>query len=109
MQHSGSIDVSWIQATAQAWDFELTSHAEQERQAESISVSDIRRALMRCDILEDYPHDERGASCLVLGLTESLSPIHLVCARTKSGTLRVVTVYRPSEPKWIDPWTRGGT
>ncbi|MGQ9627726.1 MAG: DUF4258 domain-containing protein [Anaerolineae bacterium] len=66
----------------------------------------MERALLSGEILEDYPQDPRGHSCLVLGYGEQGYPIHVVCGRTPSGTIRIITVYVPSFPKWLDPRTR---
>jgi len=42
-------------------------HAERERQAERITTAELETVLRSCDVLEDYPDDPRGHSCLVLG------------------------------------------
>ncbi|MCG9969583.1 DUF4258 domain-containing protein [Pelotomaculum terephthalicicum JT] len=56
---------------------------------------------------EDYPEDQRGHSCLVLGHTKDSQPVHSVCAFDPSGTLIIITAYFPEPPKWKDPKTRG--
>jgi hypothetical protein len=63
-------------------------------------------------LLEEYPDDPRGESCLVLGFVGS-RPLHAVLgwAAMKGETqrmLRLITVYTPTVPKWSDPRTRGG-
>jgi len=52
-------------------------------------------------LLEDYPDDPRGHSCLVLGYTEH-GPVHVVCGLSRQGRLYIITVYVPSLPKWVD-------
>jgi hypothetical protein len=56
-------------------EFQFTGHAHKERQEETIKAKEIRDALMKCEILEDYPDDPRGASCLVLGYSEGSLPV----------------------------------
>lgn len=85
--------------------YEISFHAEKERYAEDISLSDIEAAIANSEILEDYPHDPRGGSCLVLGYAEG-RPIHIVCGYTSTKSIRVITVYIPKSPKWVDERTR---
>jgi len=56
-------------------------------------------------ILENYPDDPRGASCLVLGKTGERN-VHIVCGRNTDGWLVIVTVYIPGLPKWKTPKER---
>ena len=57
------------------------------------------------EVLEEYVHDSRGPSCLILGYSKG-RPIHIVCGYTKTGWIRIITVYIPKAPKWIDEKTR---
>lgn len=57
------------------------------------------------EILEEYPDDPRGESCLILGYAEG-RPIHIVCGYTSTQSIRVITVYLPKFPKWVDEKTR---
>jgi len=99
------MDIAWIRAQVRSADYEYSVHAEAERQAERLSIQDVEAALLNGEVLEDYPQDPRGASCLVLGLSSRKS-IHIVCGRTSLEKLRVITVYIPRAPKWTDPRTR---
>ena len=85
--------------------YEISFHAEKERYAESISLADIEAAILNGEILEDYPDDPRGESCLILGYAEG-RPIHVVCGYTSTHAIRVITVYLPKPPKWRDERTR---
>jgi len=42
----------------------------------------------------------------LLGYSRQGYPLHVVCGQTPSGTLRLITVYIPSPPKWVDERTR---
>ncbi len=57
-------------------------------------------------IVEKYPDDPRGESCLVLGYTPEGKAVHVVCEKNRNGHLILITVYIPSMPKWKDPLTR---
>lgn len=64
-----------------------------------ISTSEIRKVISEGEIVEDYPKDSRGHSCLVLGNGDENRPIHVVCA-PKDEYLAVITAYIPSENQW---------
>jgi hypothetical protein len=93
--------------------YEVSLHAQQERLEENLDLAKIETAIIEHgEILDDYPNDPRGESCLVLGFVGS-RPIHGVMGwETLKGEaqrmLRLITVYTPTAPKWMDPRTRGG-
>lgn len=91
--------------------YEFSSHAQQQRLEEGLDIKVIEDAIIRNgEILEDYPGDPRGESCLIVAFTTT-RPIHAVVGWTKNGDnirgLRVITVYVPQSPKWVDARTRG--
>ncbi len=98
--------MDWIRKQVQAQEYEFSEHAEHERQADRMTVTDVECALLDAELLEDYPDDPRGLSCLVLGYGSTGYPIHVVCGKSPGGTLRLITVYIPSLPKWLDVRTR---
>ena len=64
---------------------------------------ELEDALRNCEIIENYPEDPRGASCLVFGFCGS-KPIHAVCTiKTEPEELLFITVYDPS--KRPNSWT----
>ena len=85
--------------------YEICFHAEKERYAEDITISDLETAISGGEILEDYANDLRGQSCLVLGYSKN-RPIHIVCGYTPIKWVRIITVYIPKLPKWINDKTR---
>ena len=91
--------------------YRLTSHAEREREADQITVREIEEALLseRCEVIENYPDDPRGASCLVLGFTGEGLPLHLVCGVSLPDVMVIITVYRPHPDKWFDWRIRKGS
>ena len=85
--------------------YEICFHAEKERYAEDITISDLETAISGGEILEDYANDPRGQSCLILGYSNN-RPIHIVCGYTPIKWVRIITVYIPKLPKWINDKTR---
>ncbi|MCX7837893.1 MAG: DUF4258 domain-containing protein [Anaerolineae bacterium] len=87
-------------------EYQISAHAEIEREAEEITIPEIVEAVLTGEILEDYPQDPRGHSCLILGFTNAGRAIHSVWTIIPDGRARLITVYIPQLPKWIDPHTR---
>lgn len=95
-----------IQRGVQDGDYRLTIHAEQERDADSITIEEIEEAFGAGgpELLEEYPADPRGPTALLLGFTKAGSAIHAVVGYSRSR-LAFVTIYRPNPEKWYD-WRR---
>jgi hypothetical protein len=53
------------------------------------------------EIIEDYPDDPRGHSCLMLGFGENGRPIHVLCS-PKDDFLAIITAYLPDKDEWED-------
>ncbi|MCK6556746.1 DUF4258 domain-containing protein [Candidatus Binatia bacterium] len=92
--------------------YEFSEHAQRERLDDDLDVSEIEVALLAGEILEQYPDDPRGESCLVLGFAGT-RPVHVVAGWASRGDLdrailRLITIYVPQPSKWSDPRTRGG-
>ncbi len=64
-----------------------------------ITTSEIRRVIEHGEIIEDYPEDIRGHSCLMLGYGEGGRAIHVVCS-PKDEYLTIITTYIPDENGW---------
>lgn len=63
-----------------------------------ISTADIRAVIANGEVIEDYPEDARGHSCLMLAFVTDL-PLHVVCA-PKDDYLVIITAYLPSDQEW---------
>jgi len=101
-----SITPDFIHTEIKKQRYEISLHADDERIAEDLTVSQLEFALLNCEIIERYPNDPRGESCLAIGFTPEKTPVHVVCGRKPSGHLLLITVYIPTMPKWRDPYTR---
>ncbi|MDD3726104.1 MAG: DUF4258 domain-containing protein [Candidatus Ratteibacteria bacterium] len=64
-----------------------------------ISRDEIKEVIKSGEIIEDYPEDKRGHSCLIMGWTKEKRCIHVVCA-PKEDYLAVITAYIPSGEEW---------
>src|SRR4030042_6966083 len=92
------MDINFIREKVRKQKYDLSSHAHRERQEEQITISEIEQTLLAGDIIEKYPKDERGKSCLIAAKVENKS-LHIVCGM-RNNRLLIVTVYRPKPPTW---------
>ena len=64
-----------------------------------ITPSEVRRIIEKGNVIEDYPEDARGHSCLLLGFGDENRPVHVVCA-PKDDYLAIITAYLPDVNEW---------
>jgi len=62
--------IEHIRGKIRAGQFEFSRHAVDNSILRRISVQEVREALENGEIIEDYPDDKYGPSCLVLGFTQ---------------------------------------
>lgn len=74
-------------------------HAHRQMDMRGITVGEVFEALEAAELVEDYPDDPRGHSCLLLGRTKSGRSLHIICAPSDEGLI-VITVYEPSLIEW---------
>ena len=82
--------------------FEFSKHAVDQTILRSITVQEIREAMSKGEVIEDYPDDKYGPSCLILGLTKQGRPIHIQCSYPTRSVIKVITVYEPDSEQWIE-------
>lgn len=54
------------------------------------------------EVIEDYPKDKYGPSCLVFGMTKSRRPIHIQCSYPSRKIVKIITLYQPDPRQWIE-------
>ena len=102
------MDVMTIRRLIAEGRYSYSRHAERERQADMILTREIEEALRNCEIIEDYPDDPRGPSCLILGFSGQ-RPLHAVCCiKRNPEEVLLITVYDPSmhAARWMDRYRR---
>ena len=70
-----------------------------------IAIEEVRDVIFRGEIIEDYPDDARGHSCLMNGKTQTGRYLHTVCS-PKNEYLAIITAYAPSADKWESNFTK---
>jgi hypothetical protein len=86
--------------------FEFTEHAVDQSIIRHITVQKIREAFANSQIIEDYPDDKYGPSCLVLGFTVADRPLHILRSHPSRQLVKIVTLHEPDPDQWIDFRTR---
>ena len=66
-----------------------------------IATHEVRAVVEHGELVEDYPADPRGHSCLILGFGDDGRPIHVVCS-PKEDYLAIITAYLPDGQEWTD-------
>jgi len=66
-----------------------------------ITTGEVRDVVATGVVIEDYPDDVRGPSCLILGRGVEARPLHVVCS-PKSEFLAIITAYVPHRDEWSD-------
>lgn len=93
-----------IRQQASTENYRVTQHAQQEMVEEDVLLDELLEAIASGQIVENYPHHQRGACCLISGFSQT-RPLHIVCT-TSQPTLIIITVYEPKPPKWATPTER---
>ena len=63
------MDIQWIKEQVAKGNYQLKLHAVERASIRGINPLEVKEALLDCEIIEDYPDDKRGHSCLVYGKT----------------------------------------
>jgi hypothetical protein len=82
--------------------FEFSRHALDQSILRSISVLELREAIENAEVIEGYPEDKYGPSCLLLGFTMSERPLHVQCSYPSRELVKIITLYEPDKDFWID-------
>ena len=82
--------------------FEFSQHAVDQSIVRHISVQELREAIAVGEIIEDYPTDKYGPSCLVFGVTLARRPLHVQCSYPSRPLMKIITLYEPDLQRWID-------
>lgn len=81
--------------------FEFSKHAVDQSILRRISVQELREAVANGEIIEDYPDDKYGPSCLILGYTRAGRPLHIQCSYPSRPLIKIITLYEPDSNQWV--------
>jgi hypothetical protein len=86
-----------IKEQIRAKNYEVTGHAEEEREDEDVEIADIERAILTGKVEQVLTGDPRGVRYVVGGKARDGRKLEIVCRFLSSGKLRIITVYVRSE------------
>ena len=82
--------------------FEYSKHAADQSILRRITVKEMQEAIANAEIIEDYPDDKYGPTCLIFGFTKKNRPLHIQCSYPSRSLIKIVTIYEPDPTEWID-------
>lgn len=83
--------------------YEFSKHAVDQSIIRNISIAEVEEAISgRTEVVEDYPEDKYGPSCLILGFTKAGWPLHIQCSYPSRPLIKIITLYEPDPKLWID-------
>lgn len=94
--------INQLRAKIAAKQFEFSKHALDQVILRRISVQELREAIAQGEIIEDYPDDKYGPSCLISGVAKSARPLHIQCSYPSRELVKIITLYQPDPEQWID-------
>lgn len=96
-----------IQDKVRSRRYELSRHAVDQSIKRNISIAELEDALLgACELIEDYPDEKYGPSCLILGFTKVSRPLHFLVSYPTRPLLKFITLYEPDPTEWIDQRVR---
>jgi len=95
-----------IRAKVDVGAYEFSQHALDQGIQRRISVAELRQAISSGEVIEDYPDDKYGPSCLLLGLTIAGRPLHVQCSYPSRPLVKIITLYEPDRTHWDDGFRR---
>ena len=69
-----------------------------------IRAAEVQSVVLDGELIEDYPDDPRGHSCLLLGAPDGRT-VHVVCS-PKADYLAIITAYVPDSSQWSADFRR---
>src|SRR3982751_2874534 len=91
-----------IREKISAGQFEFSKHAVDQSILRAVAVREIREAIAAGEIIEDYPDDKYGPSCLVFGRTQAGRPLHIQCSYPSRPLVKIITLYEPDPGRWVN-------
>ena len=79
---------------------EYSLHAVRQMVVRNITPKEVAQTVLAGEVIEDYPDDKYGPSCLVFGRTANRRLLHVQCTHPSRPLVKVITVYEPDPAHW---------
>ena len=85
--------------------YRLTIHAFERCVERNVFPDELKDVILSGEIIENYPEDKYGPSCLIYGTTETGKVLHVQCS---IDPVWIVTVYDPTlkPEEWDESFKR---
>ena len=83
---------------------EYSLHATRQLIARNITPEEVTQSVLAGEVIEDYPQDKYGPSCLLLGRTLNQRVLHVQCTHPSRPLVKVITAYEPDPAEWDETW-----
>jgi hypothetical protein len=94
------IELADIQLAVSQGKYKYTLHAVQRTTERHISRVELEEVIAKAEIIEEYPQDKYGPSCLLYGETLSGRVLHIQISLPP--LVKIITAYEPDTAEWID-------
>lgn len=91
-------DLEAVQKAVAQGDYRYTAHALQRTTTRHISRIEIEEAVVKAEIIEEYPEDKYGPSFLPYGETTKQRILHIQIRLPPS--VKIITAYEPDPDQW---------
>ena len=96
------IDLAELVSKIKNKQYEFSKHALDQSIVREISVSEMEQAILgNASIIENYPNDKYGPSCLIIGHTLNGRPLHVQCSHPNRSLVKIITLYQPNPEHWL--------
>ena len=82
-----------IKKQVEAENYRFTIHGLERCVERYISPNEVKYAMLSGEVIEDYPKDKYGPSCLIYGVTKEGRILHVQCS---IDPVWVITAYDPT-------------
>ena len=82
--------------------YEYSLHGADQAILRRILRHEVEEAVESGTVIEDYPSDKYGPSCLIAGRTNASRPLHIQCTYASRPRVKIITVYQPDPAEWDD-------
>jgi len=87
-------------------EMEYSLHAVRQLVVRNITPAEVAQTILAGEVIEDYPDDKYGPSCLVFGRTSSGRALHVQCSHPSRPLVKVITIYKPDPVEWDETLKR---
>lgn len=100
-----SLMIERIKKHVKAGDYRFTIHGFERCVERDISPKEVKYAILSGEVIEKYPEDKYGASCLICGVSREGKIFHVQCS---IDPVWIITAYDPTlDPdKWDKDFKR---